>query len=110
MSGDLNDSPPLALLPVRMEELAHIETSPTAWLVVRTVDGDWRSEQVELDADGSATVTVPFTVEKVEAVSLTLVNASTRFRCDKDTPDWSCFGIPRDQDEQFALTAEVYER
>ena len=86
------------------------KTSPTAWLVVRTVDGDWRSEQVELDADGSATVTVPFTVEKVEAVSLTLVNASTRFRCDKDTPDWSCFGIPRDQDEQFALTAEVYER
>ncbi len=86
------------------------KTSPTAWLVVRTVEGDWRSEQVELDADGSATVTVPFTVEKVDAVSLTLANASTRFRCDKDTPDWSCFGIPRDQDEPFSLIAEVYQR
>jgi hypothetical protein len=83
---------------------------PEAWLVVRTVDGKWRSEQVDLDRNGSTTVTTPFTVEKVEAVSLTLVNASTRFRCDKDTPDWSCFGIPRDQDQPFAVTAEVYQR
>ena len=75
-----------------------------------TVDGEWRSEQVDLDRNGSTTVTTPFTVEKVEAVSLTLVNASTRFRCDKDTPDWSCFGIPRDQDQPFAVTAEVYQR
>ncbi len=86
------------------------KTDPTAWLVVRTVDGEWRSEQVDLDRNGSTTVTTPFTVEKVEAVSLTLVNASTRFRCDKDTPDWSCFGIPRDQDQPFAVTAEVYQR
>ena len=85
-------------------------SAPTAWLVVRTVEGEWRSEQVVLDDSAAATVTTPFTTEKVRAVSVTLVNASTRFRCDRDSPEWSCSGLPRDEDRPFSIGAEVYTR
>lgn len=82
-------------------------SSPTAWVVVRTRDGAWDSRQLALSKRGRGTLEVPFSSRDVEAVSVTLVNASTRYRCDQDVQDWSCYGIPRDEDKPFELTAEV---
>ena len=45
------------------------------------------------DFDGS----LPFSSTEVEAVELTLANASIRYNCAVATP-WSCHGRPLDQD------------
>jgi hypothetical protein len=46
---------------------------------------------------------------KVAAVSVTLVNASTRLRCDRGT-GLACRGIPLDDKQRFAVTARVVKR
>ena len=46
----------------------------------------------------------PFAASKVVAVTISVVNASTRFRCDRQT-DFACRGIARDDDERFAVVA-----
>lgn len=85
-------------------------SSPAAWVVVRTKDGDWSSQQLPLDDRGRGEVEVPFSADDVVAVSVTLANASTRSRCGRQLAQWSCQGQPRDQDKEFALSATVSRR
>ena len=45
-----------------------------------------------------------FSSRKVTKVTITLVNASTRFRCFRQT-SWSCSGNPKDDGAGFTLKA-----
>ena len=85
-------------------------SSPAAWLVVRTVEGGWTSQQVPLSDQGRATVEVGFSADDVRAVSITLANVSTRYRCGQGQAQWSCEGTPRDQDKEFAVEATLTRR
>ena len=84
--------------------------SPAAWLVVRTVDGAWTSRQVPLDKRGRASLDLGFSADEVRAASITLANASTRYRCGQQVAQWSCQGVPRDQDKEFAVEATLSRR
>lgn len=85
-------------------------SAPAAWLVVRTADDQWRSRQVDLDRRGRGSVTLGFSPETVRAVSLTVVNASTRTRCGVDDVRWACEGRPRDDDKAFEVRAALVQR
>lgn len=84
--------------------------APAAWLVVRTVAGEWRSRQVDLDRRGRGSVSVGFSPATVRAVSLTVANASTRTHCGVDDVRWACEGRPRDDDKAFDVRAELVQR
>ncbi|WP_168929622.1 MXAN_6640 family putative metalloprotease [Nocardioides sp. GY 10127] len=75
-------------------------------VVVRRTDGTMASHVVTADADGLATLTVPFDSAEVSKVSVTLVNGSTRYRCETGA-SYSCDGSPRDDGltQQVVLTA-----
>lgn len=85
-------------------------SKPTAWLVVKNKKGGWTSKQVRLSKKGTAEVTLPFSSKKVRGASLTLVNASTRFRCGDGDGTYSCQGIPRDDGKSFAVRATLVEK
>jgi hypothetical protein len=52
---------------------------------------------------------VKFDKRKVGAVSVTLVNASTRYRCNKRTV-LACAGKPLDDKQRFSVTGRVTKR
>ncbi|MCL8024844.1 MXAN_6640 family putative metalloprotease [Nocardioides bruguierae] len=72
-------------------------------VVVRRADGTLTRRLVTADEAGLASVSVPFDHGTVQAVSVTLVNASTRYRCDRGSV-WSCEGSPRDDGLEQTLT------
>jgi hypothetical protein len=55
---------------------------------------------VRLDRRGDGSVRLPFSSRRVDAVELTVVNASTRMNCwvDQNSP-YSCLGSPRDDNQ-----------
>jgi hypothetical protein len=55
---------------------------------------------VKLNAKGNGQVVVPFGRKKVKAVYVSLVNASTRFKCGKKY-QFSCQGLPIDDGRSF---------
>ena len=59
---------------------------------------------MKLDGKGRASLKVDFTSRRVTKVTITLVNASTRFRCFRQT-SWSCSGNPKDDGAGFTLRA-----
>jgi hypothetical protein len=57
---------------------------------------------VHLNGKGNGQVIVPFSRKKVKAVYVTLVNASTRFKCNRKPPsNFSCNGQPIDDGRNF---------
>ncbi len=79
-------------------------TAPAAYLVVRRTDGSLRRRPVPLDENGDGAARAPFSARKTTSVTLTLANASTRYRCDRDT-GLSCRGEARDERQPFMLQA-----
>jgi len=71
-------------------------------------DGSVATKMVRLGGSGNATLKAKFSSEKVQAVEVTLVNASTRFTdCfDRGTP-FSCSGKPTDQRMHGSVTGTV---
>jgi len=67
-------------------------------LVVKRHGTDKR--YVKLNGEGNGKVIVPFGRKKVKAVYVSLVNASTRFKCGKRYP-FSCSGLPIDDGRSF---------
>ena len=55
---------------------------------------------VKLNGKGNGQVVVPFGRKKVKAVYISLVNASTRFKCGKKYA-FSCQGLPIDDGRSF---------
>jgi hypothetical protein len=81
-------------------------TSPAAVVVVHLLNGKRQVKLVKLNRGGDGGIKVKFDKRKVGAVSVTLVNASTRFRCNKNTV-LACGGRPLDDKARFAVKARV---
>jgi hypothetical protein len=77
-------------------------TAPGVVLSVLRSDGTVRRTTLTLDDTGAGTATVPFDDAGVVDVSVTAVNASTRYRCGRGR--YSCRGAAVDEDQRFALT------
>ena len=81
-------------------------TSPAAVVVVYLTSGKRQTKLVKLNRGGDGRKTVSFDNRKVGAVSVTLVNASTRYRCGSKTL-LACGGKPLDDRARFAVTGRV---
>jgi hypothetical protein len=75
-----------------------------AVVTVNGNDGSHTPLLVALDVNGNGSTEVAFGDDVVSSVDVTLVNASTRFRCNKGT-NFSCNGNP--QDDGLASSASV---
>jgi hypothetical protein len=75
--------------------------SPAAFVLVQKRHG-FEKRYVPLNGKGNGQVIVPFSRKKVKAVYVTLVNASTRFKCNRKPPsNFSCNGQPIDDGRNF---------
>ncbi|GAA5117574.1 hypothetical protein GCM10023339_28630 [Alloalcanivorax gelatiniphagus] len=81
-------------------------TSPAAVVVVYLLDGRRQVKVVKLNRGGDGGKKVAFDNRKVGAVSVSLINGSTRYRCDRDTV-LACGGKPLDDKARFAVKARV---
>ncbi len=81
-------------------------TSPAAYVVVKRTNGSRFQRPLELNANGFGTTTLAFDRRTVAAVTITLANVSTRYRCRKKSP-YACAGTPRDQRAPFTAVARI---
>jgi hypothetical protein len=81
-------------------------TSPAAVVVVHLLNGKRQVKMVRLNRGGDGHTKVAFDKRKVGAVSVTLVNGSTRYRCGKRTV-LACKGLPLDDKARFAVLGRV---
>lgn len=81
-------------------------TSPAAVVTIHRVNGNVQHKRVRLNRAGDGRRAVTFNRKKVAAVSITLVNASTRFRCSRRTY-LACGGKPLDDKLPIKVTARV---
>lgn len=81
-------------------------TSPSAVVVVYLLNGKRQVKMVKLNKRGDGSKKVAFDNRKVGAVSVTLVNGSTRYKCNRDTV-LACGGKPLDDRARFAVKARV---
>ena len=72
---------------------------PAAYVLVAKKQG-FDKHLVRLNDKGNGKLKVPFGRSKVKAVYVSLVNASTRFKCNKRYP-FSCSGLPIDDGRSF---------
>lgn len=76
--------------------------SPAATAVVHKLDGTARTMRVTLDRRGKGVSTVPFSAATVAAVTVSVANVSTRYRCGRET-SLACAGESRDDDRKFTV-------
>lgn len=81
-------------------------TSPSAVVVVYLLNGKRQVKTVKLNKRGDGMKKVAFDNRKVGAVSVSLINGSTRYRCGRDTV-LACQGKPLDDKLRFAVKAKV---
>ena len=79
--------------------------APAARLVAKLADGTVRQRAIPLGSTGSGRIDVGFDAATT-SVTVVLVNASTRYRCDEGT-SLACEGRPFDDGQQFAVRASV---
>lgn len=84
-------------------------TSPAAHVIVQRKNGRVSRKLVRLNKRGKGHTKVAFSKRKVASVSVTLVNASTRFKCDQRTM-LACAGRPLDNKLRFAVKATAIQR
>jgi hypothetical protein len=84
-------------------------TSPAAVVVVHLLNGKRQVKTVRLNRAGDGHKKVSFDSRRVGAVSVTLVNGSTRYRCNRDTV-LACGGKPLDDRARFSVKARVTKR
>jgi len=75
-------------------------------VVVHRLDGTRNVRMVRLDRGGDGRTKVRFDNRTVAAVSVTLVNGSTRFRCNRRTL-LACAGQPVDDGLRFGVAGRV---
>lgn len=85
------------------------KTSPAAYLIIKKKHGDWVKKSIPLTSQGYGMVKFSFTKSSVESVTITLVNASTRYRCWKNNAVYSCQGNPLDDAMKFGFRAAVFK-
>jgi hypothetical protein len=81
-------------------------TSPAAVVVVHLANGKRQVKRVRLNRGGDGGLRVSFDKRKVAVVSVTLVNASTRYKCGKNTV-LACAGRPLDDKTRFSVLGHV---
>lgn len=88
--------------------------SPSAVVVVRKRGGGSDRVRVRLDRQGNGRATVPFSARRVSAVTVTLINASTRFRACGSRRDanivHSCAGVAVHDRTPFTLRFSTVRR
>ena len=84
-------------------------TSPAAAVTVYYGSGKIKTKLVRLRRNGDGSTKVAFSSKRVSAVAVTLVNASTRYKCNKGTV-LACAGKPRDDKARFAVRATAVKR
>ena len=87
----------------------HKRTSPAAVVVLHKANGKKRTKMVRLNRHGDGRKVVSFDKRRVAAVSVTLVNASTRYRCNQRTV-LACGGRPLDDKQRFAVKGRVIKK
>ena len=80
--------------------------SPAATAVVHQLDGTVRTVRVRLDRRGNGVATVPFSAATVAAVTVSVANVSTRYRCDRKT-SLACAGESRDDRRKFTVRTKA---
>ena len=81
-------------------------TSPAVALLIKRSNGKLLRRTVTLDKSGAGVKKVAFSSRAVRSVSVTLANASTRYRCDSRT-GFACEGRPLDQGQRFTVEAKA---
>lgn len=81
-------------------------TSPVVVAYTYFKSGKITKKTIKLTKSGAGSTKVTFNRTKVTKVTLTLVNASTRFVC-KQGSTFSCGGVARDEPEKFVFTVLV---
>jgi hypothetical protein len=82
-------------------------TGPAAHVVVTRRDGSVVRRPVTLSETGDGRTVVPFDPDRVASVSVTLANASTRYRCRQGT-DFACQGTSRDDGRAYSLAYRAF--
>jgi hypothetical protein len=86
-------------------------SAPGVYLLVRKDSGKLVKQAVKLTSGGYGKVKVPFSSAGVSSVTVTLANASTRFKCWRDPArPYSCGGRPLDNDKPFRLKVAAFKR
>ena len=92
-------------------DMAPKSAGSRAVVSIYKTSGAVRSKTVRLTGRGNAKRTVKFGSDKVTAVEVTLVNASTRMAlCGKVSSPFSCSGRPVDQAVRSSVTGTVLKR
>lgn len=84
-------------------------TSPAAVVVLRLRNGKLQTKSVRLNRNGDGHLRVSFDKSRVGAVTVTLVNASTRYTCNRRTL-LACAGKPLDDKTRFSVRGRVVTR
>ena len=84
-------------------------TSPAAVVVLRLLNGKLQTKSVRLNRNGDGRIKVAFNRTRVGAVTVTLVNASTRYACNRRTL-LACAGKPLDDRSRFSVLGRVVKR
>ncbi|WP_182523885.1 MXAN_6640 family putative metalloprotease [Nocardioides dongkuii] len=90
------------------------KASPGAVVTVRKKSGKVERTSISLNRKGKGKTKVAFGKKSVRSVTITLVNASTRFRCGAAdpaaNPQYSCRGLPRDDAGVFSVAFKAIKR
>lgn len=86
------------------------KSSPAAYLIVKRKHGGWVKKGIALSSGGYGKVTFSFSAQSVRSATITLVNASTRYRCWQQNTVYSCQGNPKDNEKVFGFKAAVFKR
>jgi hypothetical protein len=82
-------------------------SAPAAYVMVRLKNGKVERHAVALTRKGIGKTKVAFSGKRVSGVTITVVNASTRFSCRRGT-SFSCRGVPKDDHRRFTVATKVF--
>jgi hypothetical protein len=88
-------------------DLPSLHRGSAATVQVYRKNGSIGVYPVALSAQGTKNVVFPFSARKVKYVELTVTNASTSYACWQGK-NWSCQGVPRDQNLKFEFRATAF--
>jgi hypothetical protein len=90
------------------------KASPGVVVTTQLRNGKLVRKNIRLNRNGKGQTKVTFSSRRIRSVTVTAVNASTRFACNRPDapadPRYSCQGIPRDDRQAFALRFGVVKR
>ncbi len=84
-------------------------TGPAAYVIVKRKHGHAIKKAIHLSPGGKGRTSVAFSHRSVRNVTVTLANASTRFKCWRQT-NYSCAGKPRDNGMSYQVKVSAFKR